>query len=200
MSASTHVDNNLYSVYGNRHGSDEVLTLDGLDLGSENITGIDTPLKISHSIALTGMNVVVPCGLETSVDIDVCVGVNLNGDFGVGGYNPQTPLRIKGNSHHIKLSGRLHARGARGVDVEIGNWMDQDYGLSGTIDLTELKHVDGNKIRVAIGWVKPFTVKLGPNCSYAFWDSIGLKFYVPAKRLLRLLLGIKQGEKGPEWF
>ena len=112
-------------------------------------------------------NLKIAQSTETSVDMDWATNMEVSGDFGLGPVRGDNILRAKGGYRHIKFRGQLHSRGQRnGIDIELGDWFDQNYAISRTCDLTGiLPHADGQgPNRVAIGWVMPFTTKLGPNC------------------------------------
>lgn len=197
MNSSVAVDVNYLSLVG--------LTA---PIAQPSFTGVDptpysTLLKISdgcHDLVLD--NLVVPQGSETAVDLDISSNVHLSGVFGGGPVAGENVLRFKGGDTNCSVSGQLIGHGTRnGVDIEVGNWMDQTYALTRGIDLTGLaRNDDGSKNSVAVGWAVPFTTKLGPNCSYMFWASAGIKAYVLAKFVIRFFLHISEGEKGPSWF
>ena len=208
--ASIRVDVNLNSIYGVDDG--QWHPIDNLDLTGNDVTGDATALKVSHSKKITGAALKIPQGNETACDVDCSEDVHLEGDFGlpcsVGQVQGDNVLRFKGGDRNCSASGRLHSRGKRwGVDIEIGDWMDQSYAMTRGTDLEGiLPHADGKKWNyVAIGWAVPFTTKMGPYCRYLFWASMALKGYVILKFIARCPWGwrghgVPRGTKGPAWL
>lgn len=198
MSSSTSIDVNFLSVTGNQQfiGPSDLSDVDGSKYASV--------LKLTDGIHdQTLHDLRVNNGVETSVDMDIATNMSVNGDFGLGPQLGNNVLRAKGGYSHIKFGGTLHSRGQRGgVDIELGDWMDQSYAVNKTCDLTGiLPHADGKGPNiVAIGWVMPFTTKLGANCKQSYWQSFLLKAYWPTKWLIRTILRIPKGTKGPSWF
>lgn len=195
---STRPDVNYISIAGNQ-----------AFLGTRDFSRVDgslyaTVLKASdgvHDQTLT--NLKVPNGHETSIDCDWSTNMRFEGDFGLGPQLGDNVLRGKGGFKNLAYAGTLHSRGQRhGCDIELGDWFDQNPAISRGCDLTGiLPHADGQgPNRVAIGWVMPFTTKLGPNCKRLFWLSLGLKVYVLVKFVIRFFLRIPRGTKGPSWF
>ncbi len=177
--------------------------------GPTDLSGVDgskyaTTLKLTggiHGQMLNGLQVAQ--SKETSVDMDMARDMTVGGDFGLGPVGGDNILRAKGGFRRIAFAGQLHSRGQRnGIDIELGNWMDQTYALSWGCDLRGmLPHADGQgENTVAIGWVIPFTVQLGDNCRVLRWESLKIKLYVVAKFFIRLALRIPKGTKGPGWF
>lgn len=196
--ASTRIDVNALSVAG------DTLFPVGVDLEAVDGSQYASTLKLSdgiHDQLIAGLR--VPQSKETSVDMDWASYMAVGGDFGLGPVRGDNVLRAKGGYKHIKFFGQLHSRGQRnGIDIELGDWFDQNYAISRTCDLTGmLPHADGQGPNtVVIGWVMPFTTKLGPNCKQLYWESIKLKAYVLAKFAARFVLRIPRGTKGPSWF
>lgn len=182
------------SLYG-EHGHQ----IDDLDLSGINGAQYASLLRVSHSWAVVGSRIVVNQGKENAVDIDLCDGVHLSGEFGSGPVKGDQAITVKGGSKNYTLSGVLHSRGNRGHEVEIGNWFDQSYRIGGKGNI-DLRHSDGKPVRVAIGWVTPFVTKLGPECKYMVGASVSLKVYWIAKFIIRTVLFIPKGIKGPSWF
>lgn len=194
MSASDRPDVNFNSIYA-EHGQQ----IDGMDLSKVDGSQYSSPLKISHSFAIVGSHLVIPQGLENAVDIDLCDGVHLSGEFGTGPVQGDQVITVKGGTKNYTLEGTLHSRGNRGYEVGVGNWFDQSYGIGGK-GLIDLNHQDGGKVRVAIGWAIPFATKLGNNCKYMPFESLKLKAYFIIKFLVRFALRIPIGTKGPSWL
>ena len=149
----------------------------------------------NSSITLTGL--VVAQGYESSVDINNHATVNISGDFGTdvdkSGYQI---ISVKGGSSAV-ISGVLHGSGNRmDADIIVNQWSDQSYNSS-TIDISQLTHHTGRKIKV----VK----RLGGStvigeCELLVWESIKLTLYWYIKLVARKLLRIPVGVKGPSWL
>lgn len=181
--------------------------LDGLDLTPHNESTHATALKCSHQNGVSGVELRIPAGNQASVDVDLCQNVTLDGEWAFGPVQPQTPIRCKGGSAHIKFSGKVHQRGTRKVfpwcktpiDIELGDWMDQRWRLCHTIDVSGLSYVDGSPLNVCIGWCDPFTIKVGDN-TILWGQSVGMAAYVLFKGIVRWILRIPTGTKGPSWL
>ena len=201
-SASTRPDVNYLSIAGNVY-SDPAQT-GRTDFSDVDTTGIASVLKVSdesHDLGFKGL--VVPGGNETAIDCDWSKNVSFAGDFAKGGVQPDNVLRAKGPYDGVKWVGKIWQYGKRnGIDVELGNWFDQAYGMGRNADLTGLDgHMNGDKITFAVGWVVPFSTKYNPDYhEYLVWESIKLKLYVLAKFAIRFILRIPKGTKGPSWF
>ena len=133
-------------------------------------------------------------------------------------------LNIANGAHHITVGGRLGV-GAPGLrvitlkgvhdiafepdttlesrgtqcEVKIGDWLDQTENASTGIDLSNLRHLDGGKIRVGANFRDQIT-SWGPNCVRAFWYSVGLTAYWWIKYLARKALRIPVGVSGPSFL
>lgn len=195
MNSSTRTDVNLKSFYQARK-----IDLTGLDLAGANLDGIATPLKLSHSIDVSGIGIRSPQGLENALDINVCENVKLGGKFGGGIVEGDQVVTVKGGSKNIELSGLIAGHGNRsGVHIEIGNHSDQSTEPTKNVVL-DFDHEMGGPVYVSTGWVAPFSVKLHGKCKWAFVASMELKAYVFAKLIVRKILGIQIGVKGPAWI
>lgn len=197
MNPSIRPDINAVSVTG------DAIFPAGIDLESIDGMKFASTLKLTDGIHDQVINNLrVTQSTETSVDMDWATNMEVGGDFGLGPVLGDNVLRSKGGYKHIKYRGTLHSRGQRNGDIELGDWFDQNYTISRTCDLTGiLPHADGKgKVTVVIGWVMPFTTKLGDNCRVLWIQSIGLKLYVIAKFIIRFILRIPKGVKGPSWF
>lgn len=198
MNPSTRPDNN----YRSYSGDEQVPS--GLNLTGIDDTTISTFLKLSDGIHdQTVTNLKVQGGLETSVDMDWATNMSILGDFGCGGTPSDNVLRAKGPFRNIAFSGFLWAYGQRnGIDIELGNHFDQASGLGSGCDLTGInQHMNGERVTFAVGWVVPFTVKYSSHCcEYLIWESLKLKVYVAFKHLVRFILRIPNGTKGPSWL
>lgn len=194
MNPSTRLDVNCYSVAGE---VDRDLT--GLDLREIDGSQFSSLLKITHCRRVTGIQVLVPQGTENAMDLDDVESAVIDGHFGFGPVKGDQVITIKGGCRNFRVTGILHSRGTRSADIEIGNWFDQNQRLTSS-GILDFRHADGGKIRVAIGWVVPFSVKLRGACTYALLPSLKIKAYFLTKYVVRSVLRIKQGQKGPSWL
>lgn len=198
MSESIHIDVNGMSIYG--HGNEDI---SGLDLTSLDAASFDSPLKISHSTNIHGGELSIPQGKENSVDLNCVSGANLSGDFGVGQDSKTSEgqiITIKA-SDHIVISGVIHgSAGRQGAHVQIGQHSDQGYQPTKRVSLN-LVHSDPNQnVFVVTGWVLPWTIELKGRCVWLRWESFKLFMYVVGKWIVRTILRIPKGVKGPSWF
>jgi hypothetical protein len=194
MNPSVKPDTNYDSLYAVADRN-----VSGLDLRNVDGSQYDSPLKISHCIRISGTDVAIPQGNENAVDVNVCENVHLEGNFGTGPVRGDQVITVKGGTKDFSIKGTLYSRGKRGAEVQIGNWSDQSFAPSRNGQVLA-DHRDGNPVRVAIGWAVPFSVKLGPSCDYMLWESLKLKAYWLTKYVLRCVLRIPKGTKGPSWF
>jgi hypothetical protein len=199
MNPSIRPDNNYRSYSGN----DSIPN--GLDLtDAASDTTISTFLKLSDGIHDQNVeNLKIPGGIETAVDMDWATNVFIHGDFGMGPNLSDNVLRAKGPFKNIGFRGMLHQYGQRnGIDIELGNHFDQAPGMGSGCDLRGIDgHQNGDKVTLAIGWVVPFTVKYNPDyVKYLVWESLKLKAYVALKHLVRWVMRIPAGVKGPSWL
>ena len=175
--------------------------LDGLVMPVVDVTR-SAPLKVSHVNNVSGKNMVIPQYEENAMDIDVCNDINFSGDFGTPGIstpNGQT-ITVKGGCQRVHVSGVIHSdAGRQNSHVQVGNFMDQSYAMSNHVTL-DFKHINGGKVNVVTGWVVPFSVTLKGSCKWLMWESVKLKAYVVAKFVVRFVLRIPKGVKGPAWM
>lgn len=196
-------DNNVYVLFAGRPDFEYLDEFpDPPMMTPRNSLQYASILKICHPwvpIEIDGLT--LSQGHENCIDIDdkVIHGVKLtNVKFGVDFGAGDQVITIKGNCVNIYIQGVLYSRGKRGgVDVDIGNWCDQTYGMSYNITL-DLKHIDGKPVNVRIGRAKDVTL-LG-ECKKMFWGSVGLKIYWWVKWAIRKILRIPVGVKGPSWI
>jgi hypothetical protein len=191
---STKIDVNKVSFYG-----EENLNLDDIMIHNEiDDLDIASMLKISHCQNVKANHVIIGQGAENAVDISCSENVSLSGIFGAIGIPCDQVITVKGGCRNINLYRYIDTPATkRKAHIEIGNWMDQSYKINKDITLD---FIGQDKIYVAVGWAVPFSVKLKSNCKYLFWRSVGLKFYWLAKFLIRLVMRIPKGTKGPNWF
>jgi len=163
----------------------------------DNPTQYASVLKLADSANITLTNLVVDQASENTVDANNKVVATLEGVFGnsTNGIGNQI-FSVKG-SCNVTIKGILKGAGNRlNADILIDNWSDQDYGPS-TIDLTQAKHETGRKLNVVyrIG-----SSKVSGDCNKLLLPSIGLTAYFYLKLLVRKVMGIKQGQKGPNFL
>lgn len=208
MSSSTRTDINYFSI-GEQYvffaGSDHPQTVDSIPtppiFTPENPSQYAAILKASGSDKGIWIDSpVIAQGHENAIDINNR-SKNIkysNATIGATGENGDQVITIKGGSTDIQITGVLHTRGNRqSVDVDVGNWSDQSYNNSERITLN-LTHVDGKKINVRIGRAK--NVILLGSCKQMVFASLVLKAYWWFKWLVRKVLKIPVGTKGPSWL
>ena len=162
-----------------------------------NPTSFASILKLADNAIISLTNLVVDQANENAVDANNKVSATLEGVFGnsTPGIGNQI-FSVKGSSS-VSIIGTLKGAGNRlNADVLVDNWSDQDYGSS-TVDLTQAKHETGRKINVVyrIG-----SSKIIGNCNKLLLPSFGLTVYFYIKLIVRKVMGIKQGQKGPSWL
>lgn len=200
MSESTHIDNNPNSIYG-VVGRD----ISGEDRTNLDATVVDAPLKLSHSQHIIGTGLKIAQGQENSVDMNVCEDVDIAGDFGLPDASGKKGradqvFTIKGGSKRIRVAGKVFSEATRGkAQVVVGEWSDQSYVPSSQVTLDLFSHTV-EPVYYATGWVVPFTVHGKTGMKWLFWESVGHKIYWVTKWLVRLVLRIPQGTKGPNWL
>jgi hypothetical protein len=176
--------------------------LDGLDLTTAPDTTMSAPLKIAHVSDVHGESVKLPQFRENAVDIDVATNIRLRGEFGTLGVAPAggQVITVKGGSHAIDLGGTiLSDPGRQGAHIQVGQWMDQTYAMTSGVSL-DFIHPDALPVYVVTGWVVPFSVRLHGACRWLFVESMKLKAYIIFKFVVRLILRIPKGVKGPSWL
>jgi hypothetical protein len=211
MSKSTSIDVNYLSYACDQQGN----CAWSLKAGSPDIKQVPTPtdnstaflpdtptqyasvLKLADSAIINLSGLVVDQASENAVDANNKVSAVLEGVFGnsTPGIGNQI-FSVKG-SCSVSIKGTLKGAGNRlNADVLVDNWSDQDYGPS-TVDLTQAKHETGRKLNVVyrIG-----SSKIIGDCNKLLLPSIGLTAYFYVKLLVRKVMGIKQGQKGPSFL
>jgi len=211
MSKSTSIDINFLSYACDKQGT----CAWSLSAGSPDIVQVPAPtdnstvflppnptsfasiLKLADTAIISLSGLIVDQGVECSVDANNKVSAVIEGTFGnsTNGIGNQI-VSVKGSSS-ITIKGTLKGAGNRlNADILVDNWSDQDYGSS-TVDLTQAVHETGRKLNVVyrIG-----SSKIIGNCNKLIWPSIQLTVYFYIKLLVRKVLGIKQGQKGPSFL
>jgi len=211
MSKSTSIDINYLSYACNTQGT----CAWSLSAGSPDIVQVPTPtdnstaflpsnptsfasiLKLADSANITLTNLIVDQGVECSVDANNKVTATVDGIFGNSTNNIGNQIfSVKGGCN-ITIKGTLKGSGNRmNADILVDNWSDQDYSGS-SVDLTQAKHESGRKLNVVyrIG-----SSKITGDCNKLLLPSIGLTLYFYLKLLVRTILKIPQGTKGPSWL
>jgi len=198
MSESIHIDVNGMSIYG-QHGED----LSNLNLKDLDASQFDSPLKISHSTEIKGDFLIVPQGKENALDCNCVSNVKLSGTWGVGQDNKTDQgqvITIKA-SDNVTIVGWIWGKpGRQGAHVQLGQHSDQGYQPTRNITLCLHHEYSNQKVNVVMGWVLPWTIKLNDGCKVLKWESFRLFTYVLIKWILRTILRIPKGVKGPSWF
>lgn len=172
-----------------------------LQLGANPTTpaSYDAILKLADG--LTGQTLIgvrVAQGHEDSVNLqNGATSLTVKGDFSVSGPAGLRVVTIKGGSSHNVIAGVIHQAGTTGT-IRLGDWSDQNYGVSTANDLSGLSMADGSKVSVVLGHTSG-TV-LGSNCKVDWVASIELKAYWLFKRLVRIVLRVPLGTSGPSWL
>lgn len=204
MSDSTRIDINYISCSNNTWGLDEgspnPQPLSGLPADGKvipvNRKAYASALKLCDNSVVTTTGLEVAQCNECALDVNNHATVDVKGTFGsVEKFGAQT-FSVKGGSV-AKITGTLRGDRDKGCDVLVDNWSDQSYNSS-TVDLTYAVHEQGRKIKVMYRF---FASKIiGDNVEKLYLKSAGLTFYWWAKWIIRKILGIKVGQKGPSWF
>ena len=163
----------------------------------DNPTQYASILKLADRANITLDNLVVEQGSECTVDINNNVTATVTGTFGNSTPNIGNQIfSVKGNCN-VTINGTLKGAGNRmNADILVDNWSDQDYSGS-TIDLTNAKHETGRKLNVVY---RVGSSKIKGDCNKLLLPSIGLTAYFYLKLLVRKVMGIKQGQKGPSFL
>jgi hypothetical protein len=208
MSNSTSIDVNYMSVSNTGQWVQ--------DAGSPNPINVPVPtnwdwsnidgskyaslLKLSgyYTGLLTGL--VIPQGKECAVDINNHANVTVKGFFGSNTAKPAGDqiFSVKGGSSAVIYGILLGAGGRMNADILVDNWSDQSYNGS-TADLSSLVHISGRKINVVKRYFAS-KVTLGDHAQVLVLMSVGLTVYWWFKWLVRLIMGIKVGQRGPSWL
>ena len=206
MSDSTRIDVNYLScgtadkVWGLYAGSDHAVPgtapVDGKVL-PDNPLQYASALKLCDGlqISLTGLEV-AQCS-ECAVDINNHAFIAVEGVFGSSniGIGNQT-FSVKGGSEAY-ITGPLKGFGNRKCDILVDNWSDQSYNGS-IVNLIDASHESGRRL-VVIKRYGASTIN-GNNFKVDIVRSLGLTIYWWTKWIIRKMLGIKIGQKGPSWI
>ena len=211
MNASTRPDVNYLSYSHNGWalyaGSDRMR--DGLteDEVRELLKGLDSidGSKYASILKITGDGVffmplalTITQGNENCVDINNRAKMTLTGTFGHESFQGDQLFSVKAGAW-ARIIGTIKGSGKRmKADIILDNWSDQNQDGS-YLDITELKHETGRKIRIVKDLLKGI-MKLGSNAEVLYPQSLGLTLYNITKKLIRLVLRIPNGKKGPSWF
>ena len=211
MSKSTSIDINYLSyacdgqgtcAWSLSAGSPDIklvlkITDNSKDFLPPNPTSYASILKIADNAIITLEGLVIEQGSECSVDINNNATAVVEGVFGssVNGTGNQI-FSVKGKSV-VSIRGILKGAGNRlNADILVDNWSDQNYSGS-VVDITDAKHETGRKLNVVyrIG-----SSKIIGECNKLLWPSIQLTIYFYIKLLVRNIMRIKQGQKGPSFL
>jgi hypothetical protein len=162
---------------------------------------IDDELKFSQApdAEIQG-NVSSTGGEENACDINnhSCVTVKPGAVLRLTG-GDQAGLLVKGGSKFVVEPGGLvliTPSPKSKCDVLVDDWSDQSQ-LDSVVD-GEIRRTDDAPVRFVWGrGTRPEIV--GPSAVQWLW-TIGLHFYNPIKGLIRRILKIPTGVKGPRWF
>lgn len=191
MSSSTSIDNNFYSIFGVTGQG-----IDGQVYMPENPSQYAAILKVSHSTGIHGIALTVSNGQENSVDINVCKDMTLSGVYGLSGVTADQCITIKGGSESIYVAGVINCNGSR-ADVQIGDWSDQEDALSKNVTL-DLVRADGKPVKVQVGRATGIVLK--GSCVRSWWSDFLLTAYWWIKLIVRKIMRIPIGTKGPSWL
>jgi len=162
-----------------------------------NASDFASILKLADNANINLSNVVAVQGSECSLDANNNVIATVQGTLGVDTPNVGNQIvSVKGGSN-VTLNTILKGSGNRmNADVLVDNWSDQDYDGS-VVDLTKCTHNTGREVKVVYRF---FASTINGKCNKLYFYSLCLTLYWWAKYFIRLILGIKKGQKGPSWF
>ena len=212
QNASTRPDVNYLSYSHNGWalyaGSDRMR--DGIsdDEVRELLKGLDSidGSKYASILKITGKDVffmplalTITQGNENCVDINNHAKMTLTGTFGHESFQGDQLFSVKAGAV-AKIIGTILGPGGKRMkaDIILDNWSDQNQDGS-YLDITELKHESGRKIRI-VKDLRKGKMKLGSNAEVLYPQSLGLTIYNITKKLIRIILRIPNGKKGPSWF
>lgn len=154
-------------------------------------------LKVGDYGFIRSGPLIVPQGAECALDLNNNATAAISGELGTTGNTTGDQIvSVKGGSH-LTFSGILRGHGYRqGADVVVDEWSDQSYDGS-CVDLTQARHESGDKIKVVKRY---FASEVTGDVDILIWESVKLTAYWWTKRVVRAIMGIKQGQKGPSWL
>jgi hypothetical protein len=209
MSDSTRPDVNFLSTYedGLWHQNTGGTTSKVVDFPEDGKVNPPNAAKLYASLLKITSNAVVDKkGLdigqaaENSVDIQHGAKATLEGRFGCDEDKVGDQIfSIKGGSW-AKITGYLRGSGSRlNADIIVDTWSDQS--LAGSYaDLTNLIHIKNRRIRVVKRYFASTVVAHSSNVEILVLASIENTIYWWAKRIVRAVLRIPIGTKGPSWM
>lgn len=210
--ASTRTDVNYLSYSTNgwalNAGSDQLkdgLTDEEVNELLKNLNTVDgtqyaSILKVSgKGVEFTPKNELTICqGNENAVDINNYAEMHIKGTFGSDAFSGDQLFSVKAGAK-ATIQGVLKGKGKRlKADIILDNWSDQNQDGS-FLDITNLKHESGRKINI-VKDLRKGKMKLGSNAKVLYLQSTGLTIYNMLKKVIRLVLRIPNGKKGPSWF
>ena len=205
MSASTRIDVNYLSYargqWALNAGRPDVKNIPeptNFDLSNINGEEYASILKLTFGIIFKRKGLKIPQAKECAVDTNNDTIIDIEGEFGTDNMIGDQIFSIKGNAH-ATISGLLIGDGDRmKADILVDNWSDQTQKGS-VADLTNLKHKTGRDINVVKRY---FASKIigGKNIKVLWFQSVKLTAYVWLKWIVRKILRIPNGQKGPSWL
>jgi hypothetical protein len=162
-----------------------------------NPTSFASILKLADNAIISLSGLIVDQGVECSVDANNKVSAVIEGVFGnsTNGIGNQI-ISVKGGSS-VTIKGTLKGAGNRlNADILVDNWSDQDYNSS-TVDLTQAVHETGRPLNIVY---RLGSSKIIGKCNKLMWQSLQLTGYYYIKLLVRTILRIPVGTKGPSWL
>lgn len=154
----------------------------------------DDILKLSHVHNVTVRNCdVLPRGIQREDAIDIMrESRNVYIEGGRIAAGKKYAVTVKGGSDAVLLRDIEIVRPGGGwekVDIDIGNDSHVSPKKTGTVTITNVFRTDGKPVRIRVGWAKKPRI-FGPSkYKVLFWQSLGLKLYVAAMRVLRAVAG-----------
>jgi hypothetical protein len=207
MNESTRIDVNYLSLARGQWallaGSDKVINIAAPgsfnDLATIDGSKYASILKLSSEqtdFKMSGL--IITQGTENCVDINNDAKMDIEGVFGHPTFQGDQLFSVKAGAS-AKISGTIRGSGKRlKADVILDNWSDQNQDGS-YLDITRLKHESGRKINV-VKHLGKGTLKIGSNARVLWLNSLYLTVYNLTKKLIRKIIGIPNGKKGPSWF
>lgn len=147
------------------------IVLNPIDLSLDvSPLGFHDTVHISHGVNISILNSVIPGGTEDCVDLNNnCENINIvdtqvapGGEYG---------FTIKGGTHHVSLVNVVFQTHGKTVDIDLGNWSDQNTkDKTKDIALHNVTSSDGKPVRVRVLWADKPTV-IGGNVKLIVYPS-----------------------------
>ncbi len=149
----------------------EPVVLDHLDFSTDvDPLAYHDTIHVSHGVNVAILNSEIPGGTEDCVDLNnnsanisvISCGVHPNGEYG---------FTIKGGTHDVKLHDVIFRSHGKTVDIDLGNWSDQNTkDKTKRVTLENLTSTDGSPVRVRVLWADKPTV-IGGNVKLIVYPS-----------------------------